>query len=154
MLPQTHLSAEDRWAVIQYVKGFSERFAREDPAEPVRIPPPPADLWARRERGKQLYVDTGCIDCHGVEGWGDGPSARDLRDKSGYPIRPVDLTRRPLKGSSSPMDLYRTLITGLDGTPIPSRYCREMLTEEELVVVPQESLRVSPWNIQAREAQE
>lgn len=37
---------------------------------------------------------------------------------------------------------------------MPSRYCREMLTEEELVVVPQESLRVSPWDIQAREAQE
>lgn len=129
MVAPSHLSAEDRWAVIQYIKGFSERFAREEPPEPVRLPPPPADLEARREPGRQLYLDAGCLQCHGAEGRGDGPSAHDLRDHWGHPIRPADLTRRPLKGGSSPMDLYRTLSTGLDGTPMPSY--GDTLTEEE-----------------------
>lgn len=120
MIPQTHLSVEDRWAVIQYIKGFSARFVRENPSEPVRLPLPPADLQAGQERGRQLYLDAGCAQCHGAEGRGDGPSARDLRDSWGYPIRPSDLTRRPLKGGSSPTDLYRTFSTGLDGTPMPS----------------------------------
>ena len=62
-------------------------------------------------------------------GRGERPSARNLRDSWGYPTRPTDLTRRPLKGGSSPTDLYRTLGTGLDGTPMPSY--RDALTEEE-----------------------
>lgn len=37
MIPQTHLSADDRWAVIQYLKGFSAWFVTENPAEPVQL---------------------------------------------------------------------------------------------------------------------
>lgn len=130
MIPQTQLSADDRWAVIQYLKGFSTRFVRENPAEPVRLPPPPVDLRAKRARGRQLYVDAGCVQCHGVDGQGNGPSSRELQDAWGHPIRPTDLTQRPLKGGSSPTDLYRTLSTGLNGTPMPSYH--DVLTEEEL----------------------
>lgn len=129
MIPQTHLSADDRWAVIQYLKGFSARFVKENPAEPVRLPPPPADLRTKRAQGRQLYVDAGCVQCHGSEGRGNGPVASALRDAWGYPIRPADLTLRPLKGGSSPTDLYRTLSTGLNGTPMPSYH--DALTEEE-----------------------
>jgi hypothetical protein len=51
MIPQTHLSEDERWAVIQYIKRFSPRFVRENPSEPIRLPPPPADLRAKREQG-------------------------------------------------------------------------------------------------------
>jgi mono/diheme cytochrome c family protein len=129
MIPQTHLSADDRWAAIQYIKGFSVRFVRENPAEPVRLPPLPTDLRARREQGKQLYVDAGCVQCHGPAGRGNGSAAQDLLDAWGHPIRPTDLTLRPLKGGSSPTDLYRTLSTGLNGTPMPSYH--DALSEEE-----------------------
>ncbi len=130
MIPQTHLSEDDRWAVIQYLKGFSARFVTENPAEPVRLPPPPADLRARQEQGRQLYADAGCVQCHGTEGRGNGPSAQDLHDAWGHSIRPTDLIQRPLKGGSSPADLYRTLSTGMNGTPMPSYH--DVLSEEEL----------------------
>ena len=129
MLPQTHLSADDRWAVIQYLKGFSARFVNENPAEPMRLPPPPADLRTKRAQGRQVYADAGCVQCHGSEGRGNGPLASELRDAWGYSIRPADLTLRPLKGGSAPTDLYRTLSTGLNGTPMPSYH--DALTEEE-----------------------
>jgi hypothetical protein len=58
MVSQTHLPVDDRWAVIQYIKGFSPRFVRENPAEPMRLPPPPADLRAKRKQGAQFYTLT------------------------------------------------------------------------------------------------
>jgi mono/diheme cytochrome c family protein len=33
---------------------------------------------------------------------------------------PANLTRRPLKGGSSAADILRSIVTGLDGTPMPS----------------------------------
>src|SRR5438093_95679 len=62
-----------------------------------------------------------CAWCHGKDGRGDGPSAPALRDADGLPIRPADL-RYParFKGGAEPVDLYRTLMSGLEGTPMPS----------------------------------
>jgi cytochrome c oxidase cbb3-type subunit 2 len=114
MVPQDHLSDEEIRAVVQYLKSFSERFAREKPQAPVPIPAPPTKTPELLASGKVIYKKAGCPECHGTEGKGDGPSAPDLR------IKPADLTRRPLKGGAAPHDLYRTLITGLDGTPMPS----------------------------------
>jgi cytochrome c oxidase cbb3-type subunit 2 len=130
MIAQTQLSADERWAVIQYLKGFSARFLRENPAEPVPLPCPPADMRTKREHGEQLYADAGCVQCHGAAGQGNGPASTDLRDAWGHASRPTNLTQRPLKGGSSPTDLYRTLSTGLNGTPMPSY--GDVLSEEEL----------------------
>src|SRR5262249_36464704 len=72
-------------------------------------------------RGRRVYEEAGCAACHGDRGRGDGGSASALRDDVGLPIRPADLRYpRRFKGGSAPADLYRTLMTGLDGTPMPS----------------------------------
>ena len=39
MIPWTFLPEEERWAVLEHLKSFSPRFAREPPGEPVAIPP-------------------------------------------------------------------------------------------------------------------
>jgi cytochrome c oxidase cbb3-type subunit 2 len=114
MVPQDHLSDEEIGAVVQYIKSFSERFSREQPQSPIPIPAPPEKTPPLVASGRAMYKKAGCPECHGERGKGDGPSARDLR------IKPADLTQRPLKGGATPQDLYRTLMTGLDGTPMPS----------------------------------
>jgi hypothetical protein len=63
--------------------------------------------------------DAGRFTCHGIEGKGDGPSASELKDFWGRSIQPTDLTR-PLKRDSTPKAIYQILVTGLDGTPMPS----------------------------------
>src|SRR5439155_1527662 len=65
--------------------------------------------------------DPSCAWCPGTDGRGEGPAAPALRDSDGLPIRPADL-RYParFKGGAEPADLYRTLMSGLDGTPMPS----------------------------------
>lgn len=69
-------------------------------------------------RGKALYNEIECFACHGGDGRGEGTR---LRDERGLPIRPVDLTRPETFGNgTSHEDIYRSIMTGLDGTPMPS----------------------------------
>src|SRR6185503_3474723 len=54
-------------------------------------------------------------------GRGDGPSAPTLMDDWGHPIRPADLTQSwTFRAGSSREDIFRTMTTGLNGTPMPS----------------------------------
>ncbi len=128
MIGQNFLSEREQRAVVAYLKTFSKRFESEKPQEPVPIPQPPPRTPELIAKGRDLYQKAGCFACHGTEGRGDGPSASGLRDHWGYPIEPADLTR-PLKRGSSAEAIYKTLVTGLDGTPMPSY--EGALTDEE-----------------------
>ena len=73
------------------------------------------------ELGKKLYEETGCVKCHGNLGRGDGPSAPTLMDDLGHPIRAADLAQSwTFRGGSSREDIFRTMSTGFNGTPMPS----------------------------------
>jgi len=134
MIPQVHLDEEDRWAVVSYIKTFSPRFQTERPGAPISIPPTPNRTPDLAARGRLMYVEAGCSDCHGEGGRGDGPSAAGLKDEWGNPILPSDLTRLPRKSGPTPPDLYRSIVTGLDGTPMPS-YAGALTPEEIWAVV-------------------
>ncbi len=116
------LSPEDRKAAIAYIKTFSKRWSEETPEKPLQFSKAPASVGtpASVERGRELYVDAGCVKCHGENGLGDGPSAQDLKDNWGDKILPFDFTSGPLKGGTQPEDIYKTFVTGMDGTPMPS----------------------------------
>jgi cytochrome c oxidase cbb3-type subunit 2 len=114
MVPHEHLSEAEVAAVVDIVKRFSPRFAGAPPRAPLALPPEPPRTAEALARGRAAYEKGECQECHGREGRGDGPSAKDLK------IKPTDLTRRPLKGGSTPRDIVRTVLTGFDGTPMPS----------------------------------
>ena len=62
-----------------------------------------------------------CFLCHGKEGRGDGPITNTLRLEWGLRFRPRNLTQGwTFNGGSSPRDIYRTVSTGLTGTPMGS----------------------------------
>lgn len=122
MPPWLPLTRRDRADLVVYIKTFSPRFLEEKPGKPVEIPKEtPADQ-ASIARGHELYQTTmKCSQCHGKEGRGDGPSAATLTDDKGLPITPFDFTAgAKFKCGESDGDLYRVLMTGLDGTPMPS----------------------------------
>jgi mono/diheme cytochrome c family protein len=134
MLAQLHLSERERWAVAAYLKTFSERFKTEQPSDLIPIPAEPAPSRDLNALGQKLYADAGCIECHGPQGRGDGASARELKDDSGNPILPSDLTLKPFKSGPQPQDLFRTLSTGLNGTPMPS-YADSLTARERWALV-------------------
>jgi mono/diheme cytochrome c family protein len=116
-----HMPEEQRLEVIEYVKSLNPKFWERPGIKTVAIPPPPRPTPERIARGKQLYANAECLACHGATGRGDGPSAPTLKDERGLRIAATDL-RHParFKNGARPEDLYRTLVTGLAGTPMPS----------------------------------
>lgn len=118
MPPWFVLAETDRWALVAYVKSLSKQFDEDSPSPPLVVAKVPAEIADRVARGHQVYDKGGCSSCHGAVGRGDGPAAGALRDASGAPIRPRDLTQPRYHRSSRLADIYRTLETGLDGTPM------------------------------------
>ena len=120
MLGQIHLSDQKRWLLVDYIKTFSSSFSELIPQQAITISAPHEKTDSLIAYGKWLYEEAGCWNCHGNGGIGDGPSADTLRNVNGDPVVMPDLTLRPLKRANSSEELYRTLVTGLDGTPMPS----------------------------------
>jgi cytochrome c oxidase cbb3-type subunit 2 len=114
MVPQDHLSEEEAAAVLAYVKSLSARFQSLPPPRPLKLPEEAPRRQASIARGAEIYRAGGCPECHGEAGRGDGPAAPALA------VPPTDLTRRPLKSGPTARDIVRTVVTGLDGTPMPS----------------------------------
>lgn len=120
-MPTWHeLPEKDRITAIAYLKTFSSRWKEEKPEPPIVIGDPPKPTPELLARGKELYAQAKCFQCHGDGGKGDGPSAAELRDDLKFPIRPADFTKGQFKGGGDVRDIYRTMTTGLDGTPMPS----------------------------------
>ncbi|MGH2395318.1 MAG: c-type cytochrome, partial [Candidatus Limnocylindria bacterium] len=116
-----HMPEEQRLEVIEYVKSLNRGFWERRDIKTVTVPAPPPVTPERLARGKQLYADAECLACHGAGGRGDGPSAPTLKDNRELPIAATDLTRpERFKNGGRPEDIYRTLLTGLAGTPMPS----------------------------------
>ena len=71
--------------------------------------------------GRAIYERMECAKCHGRSGRGDGPSAAEFKDAWGNAIRPADFTvKGGIRGGDSARDIYRTFMTGINGTPMPS----------------------------------
>ncbi|HUL50374.1 MAG TPA: c-type cytochrome [Gemmatimonadales bacterium] len=114
------LPEKERKQIAAYVLKLADLLDEPEP-KPVGVPgQPPAATPAQLEKGKQLYADAGCASCHGDLGKGDGPAAKDLKDAQGNPIQARDLTQGIFRGGGDRVDVYYRLVTGLNGTPMPS----------------------------------
>ena len=120
------LSVGEIAAVIDYLKSFSSKWDRAGNRAPaLPIPSPPgwfADAGEVRRHaaaGGPVYA-VACAPCHGTRGRGDGFAAARLEDDWGEASPPSDLTGPTLRCGPEPDDIYRTLVTGLNGTPMPA----------------------------------
>jgi len=130
-MPSWHMLPEkDRLAIIQYIKYelAVDRTATppyvfyeaEPPGAPMHFgnrPKPSTELIAR---GREVWQVAKCWECHGQTGKGDGEKAATLKEDLGYSIRPADLTTGQFKSGADAEDIFRTMTTGLSGTPMPS----------------------------------
>lgn len=123
------LPERDLVSVIVYVKTLSSRWrAAANYAEPVAVPTEPGWLQggdsfdSHRLAGAALFA-VNCQPCHG----GQAPELRDFWEEL---CPPPSLDSAGLKCGPELVDVYRTLVTGLDGTPMPS--FRDALSEEQL----------------------
>ena len=134
------LPLNDRLAVIQYIKYVLAvdrsdpskpyaYFIEEPPTQPLYIGQPPAPSQDMLAHAKDVWQNAKCWECHGQTGKGDGEKAAGLKDDFGFPVRPADLTSGQFKSGPSVQDIFRTMSTGLSGTPMPSY--RDSLSEQD-----------------------
>ena len=131
-MPSFHtLQNKDRLAVVHYIKNelAVDRsdpespylyFTEEELEQPIYLgypPEPSADIVAE---GQAIWQDAKCWECHGNEGKGDGDKAAELEDDFGFPIPPANLTTGLFKSGGHVKDIYRSISTGINGTPMPS----------------------------------
>jgi cytochrome c oxidase cbb3-type subunit 2 len=90
---------------------------------------PPVPSQQILDRGKEVWQVAKCWECHGQGGKGDGEKAPGLKDDLGFAIVPADLTSGQFKSGPAVEDIFRTMTTGLSGTPMPSY--RDALPEED-----------------------
>jgi mono/diheme cytochrome c family protein len=107
-------------AVAAYIRSFSPDLADPEalPDEdtivkvPEKRPFPPSEQTV--EEGKQLWDDNSCADCHGDRGEGTNDQTDDLN----LHIEMVPFQDGYYKSGPSDADLYRTIATGMTGTPM------------------------------------
>jgi mono/diheme cytochrome c family protein len=116
-----NLGDQDVSNLAYFIKSFSADFANpEIVPKTVPLPSAPGMTQETVAAGKKLYEETGCIRCHGNLGRGDGPSAPTLKDDWGYPVRAANLAQSwTFRGGSTREDIFRTMTTGFNGTPMP-----------------------------------
>jgi mono/diheme cytochrome c family protein len=144
MFPFAHLAPEERQALISHVRVLmrqaleeqvrrqaAERGESEDEPEALAATISqmiqPGSVLAVSEawppsveavpRGRELYLKV-CGACHGETGRGDG--AQEQRNDDGTLTRPRDFTRGIFKGGRDPQQLYRRIMLGMPGSPMPS----------------------------------
>jgi mono/diheme cytochrome c family protein len=124
------LSDEDRWALVDYIKTFSPKFAAGRAPKLATIPDPPSGS-GDAARGRQVYEKMQCAKCHGEDGRGAGPSAPTLKDTAGRFINSRDFTNPgTFRTGWTAREIVRTFETGLNGVPMPS-YTGAMNAQDE-----------------------
>ncbi len=122
MPPWPNLSEDQVTNLMYHLKTYSDDFAGPfGEVEEIPVPDAPNLTDDSIERGQEVYVENQCFDCHGYNGLGNGDSAPTLEDKWGIHIKPADLTKRwTFRNGQTREDIWRTITTGLDGSPMPS----------------------------------
>ncbi len=118
-----HLPEKTRWGLVHYLKSLARdaivvepTAAGDAPTGVIQVPPETPYTAAAKEAAAALFA-SGCAPCHGPAGKGDG--GQEQIDDRGYPTRPRDLTAGVFKGIPEPEHVYRRIVAGLPGTPMP-----------------------------------
>lgn len=148
LLPEKDLAAVVDYVVVLTHRGelefqLTSAAAAEDAVDPDGVSEAIGDIrdaWKRAESevvypvtpeppltkdnvvaGKQAFLTRGCSKCHGEDGRGQTPDnlRGDLKDAWGHVTRAADLTSGMLHGGQEPIDIYRRIFSGVNGTPMP-----------------------------------
>ena len=83
------------------------------------VTPMPVLTTAHIAQGKEAFLTKGCSKCHGEDGRGQTKENIGV-DAWEHPTKAADLTSGMLRGGTEPLDIYRHIIAGINGTPMPS----------------------------------
>ena len=99
-----------------------DRWVQADQAVYLPFSPEPVFTVEHVAAGRKAFLTKGCAQCHGEDGRGQTTEnlKGDRQDAWGYPTRAADLTSGMLRGGPRPIDVYRRIYGGINGTPMPA----------------------------------
>ncbi len=124
---------------LEFADAMDSEVQRWDKAQRSVVTPvsaEPAYDLASVETGRRLFIKSSCYNCHGADAKGqtewlspeflaaqEDPDATDKveinYDAWGDPAPAANITARMLHGGRRPLDIYRRIFTGINGTPMP-----------------------------------
>ncbi len=72
------------------------------------------------DQGKKAFLTIGCAQCHGEDGRGQLATNLEMDDAWRNKTKAADLTSGMLRGGTEPLDIYRHIDAGINGTPMPA----------------------------------
>ncbi len=82
------------------------------------LTPEPELTQERVALGREAFLSKGCSKCHGDDGRGHTKDNIG-KDSWGHATRAADLTSGMLHGGQEPIDIYRRIMNGINGSPMP-----------------------------------
>lgn len=123
------LSETDRWQVIGYIKTFNKDFL-DNKCKEIEISKEIPETSETIKNGEKLFREAKCFLCHGNKGRGDGKITVTMNTEWNMQYKARDLTKRWLfKGGNNTGDIYRTISTGFNMTPMGTY--KEYLSDKE-----------------------
>jgi mono/diheme cytochrome c family protein len=109
----------DPETVAEYVQAISDSWDRADGEliRPVTVDPPRTPETI--QKGAVAFAELSCVKCHGPNARGS-KSADVGQDIWGRTAYPANLAMGMLHGGRRPVDIYRRIYSGINGTPMPS----------------------------------
>lgn len=129
--------------VVQNYQTVFDRWAQANEKLIVFEGEVPASTPERIAQGQAIFMDAAkgnCFSCHGDRGLGDGVAAKELDPETGEmkwvlnewgePSIPRNLPQGIFRGGHRPIDIYRRIYAGINGTPMPAT--AGVLTTDEM----------------------
>ncbi len=102
---------------IDLVRG---RWTEAQPQLVMPLTPMPPMTPETIQKGRDLYLQQVCNKCHGVDGRGGLAGNIEIGlDSWGQTAAAADLTSGLYRGGGRPIDIYRRIYSGINGTPMP-----------------------------------
>lgn len=113
------LTDQERWDLVVYIKTLTDMFeGAKNPAE-LAYANPVASSPDSIEKGKKLFKDAKCYECHGEAG--KGSTIKKLKEDSGAKLWPRDLTKPwTFRSGASANDIFARISNGIPNTPMPA----------------------------------
>jgi len=123
----TLLDDQEKWDLVALLKDWSEDFSDPEYIEEATPMPelscPPVVTSAESvAKGRKLYEENMCTDCHGAQGRGDGPNWATLAEDSwGNILVPRNLNNpESFRNGYGQADIMKSVSRGLTGSPMAS----------------------------------
>lgn len=108
----------DEELIPEFVEDVSRRWNEAESTLTQPLSPQPELTAERVALGREAFLTKGCSKCHGEDGRGHTKDNIG-NDSWGHPTRAADLTSGMLHGGQEPIDIYRRILNGINGSPMP-----------------------------------